>query len=71
MKHPVALTARVLSLALVLAAPASFAQPAAKKKVSSQADLPRHSYPVEGLASALVKADDATFAAIAPRGERA
>jgi subtilisin family serine protease len=67
MKHPVALTARVLSLALVLAAPASFAQPAAKKKVSSQADLPRHSYPVEGLASALVKADDATFAAFASK----
>lgn len=33
----------------------------AKKVVRTQDDLPRHSYPVEGSAAALLAADDATF----------
>jgi hypothetical protein len=40
---------------------------ATKKKVSSDADLPRFSYPVTGSASALVQADDATFSAFATK----
>jgi len=51
------------ALAVFLAAassPLAFAQ-AAKKKVSSDADLPRFSYPVPSTASALLLADDATF----------
>jgi hypothetical protein len=57
----------LLPAALALAAfiamassPAALAQ-AAKKKVSSDADLPRFSYPVTSTASALLLADDATF----------
>src|SRR5579862_950525 len=38
-----------------------------KKKVASQADLPRFSYPVKGSASELVEADDATFNAFASK----
>lgn len=34
---------------------------AVKKKVTSDADLPRYSYPVTGTASGLLQADDATF----------
>ncbi len=41
--------------------PASAQGTAAKKKVSSDADLPRFSYPVTGTASALLLSDDATF----------
>ncbi len=36
-----------------------------KKRVASEADLPRFSYPLEGSASALLGADDATFNAFA------
>ncbi len=36
-------------------------QAQAKKKVASDADLPRFSYPVSGSASALLMSDDATF----------
>jgi subtilisin family serine protease len=50
----------------LLIVPALFGQ-AAKKKVSSDADLPRFSYPVTGSASALVQADDATFNAFASK----
>ena len=53
--------ARSLVWLLLLVAPFAQSQPDAKKKVSSQADLPRFSYPVTGSASALVQADDATF----------
>jgi hypothetical protein len=38
---------------------------ASKKKVSSEADLPRFSYPMTGTASSLLMADDATFDAFA------
>lgn len=40
---------------------ASFSQTGGKKKVNSQADLPRFSYSVTEPASQLVQADDATF----------
>jgi len=50
-----------LALLLLLMAPFAPAQSNAKKKVNSQEDLPRFSYPVTGSASALVQADDATF----------
>ncbi len=43
----------------------SAAQDAAKKKVTSQADLPRFSYPLAAPASELVQADSATFDAFA------
>ena len=52
---------------LLLLAPSSHAQSSAKKKVASQADLPRFSYPVAGSASDLLQADDATFNAFASK----
>jgi subtilisin family serine protease len=51
----------ILISLLLLFAPFSYSQSTAKKKVTSQADLPRFSYPVQGSASDLVQADDATF----------
>ena len=56
-----------LLLALLLAAAPAHAQADARKKVASQADMPRHSYAVQGLASALAQADDAVFAEFASR----
>ena len=55
-----------ISLAL-FCVPISHGQSIAKKKVNSQADLPRFSYPVTGSASELVQADDATFNAFAAK----
>ena len=52
---------------LLLAASFAYSQSGAKKKVTSQADLPRFSYPVTGSASQLVEADDATFNAFATK----
>ena len=60
------LTGLILLLVL-LVAPFSNAQSGVTKKVASQADLPRHSYPVEGLASTLVQADNAVFGAFAAK----
>jgi subtilisin family serine protease len=55
----------LIGCALVCAAP-RFAQGAPEKTtISSQSDLPHFSYPISGSASALVDADDATFAAFA------
>jgi len=51
----------VLVWLLLLLTPVAYAQSSAKKKVSSQTDLPRFTYPVQGSASELVQADDATF----------
>jgi subtilisin family serine protease len=51
----------LLILLLLLVTPVSYSQSNPKKKVSSQADLPRFSYPVKGSASELVQADEATF----------
>ena len=55
----------VLVWLLLFVAAVAYAQSSAKKKVTSQADLPRFSYPVQGSASELVQADDATFNAFA------
>jgi subtilisin family serine protease len=52
---------------LLLVAPFVHSQSNAKKKVTSQADMPRFSYPVTGPASELVQADDATFNAFAAK----
>ena len=54
-----------LGSGLAPVAPA-FAQ-AAKKVVRTQDDLPRYSYPIAGTATALLEADDATFAVFAAR----
>ena len=61
--------ARALSLtAFVLASTlAASAQAPAKKKVTSDADLPRFSYPLTGSASDLLQADDPTFNAFAAK----
>ncbi len=48
-------------VALILLAPCSYPQASGKKKVASQADLPRFTYPVKGSASDLLQSDDATF----------
>jgi len=45
----------------------SQAQSSAKKKVNSENDLPRFTYPMKGLASELLEADDATFNAFAAK----
>lgn len=57
----------LLCLVFFLPAISSYAQTGAKRKVTSQADLPRFTYPVKGLASELVEADDATFAPFAAK----
>jgi subtilisin family serine protease len=51
----------LIALMLLLLAPCSYPQASGKKKVTSQADLPRFTYPVKGSASDLVQSDDATF----------
>lgn len=43
------------------------AQSTVKKKVTSQTDVPRFSYPVAGSASSLVQSDDAAFGAFASK----
>ncbi|MES1166772.1 MAG: hypothetical protein ABUL68_02120, partial [Pseudomonadota bacterium] len=63
---------RLLSLAplsalLLLTAPLIHAQSGPRKKVASQADLPRFSYPVAGSASGLVQADAKVFNAFAAK----
>ncbi|HYL61638.1 MAG TPA: S8 family serine peptidase [Candidatus Methylomirabilis sp.] len=50
-----------LALLLFFLAPLAQGQSAHKKKVNSEADLPRFTYPVAGSASALLQADSATF----------
>jgi subtilisin family serine protease len=54
-------------LLFILIVPFSHSQSVPKKKVNSQADLPRFSYPVTGSASDLVQADDAAFNAFATK----
>lgn len=54
-------------LLFILIVPFSHSQSVPKKKVNSQADLPRFSYPVTGSASDLVQADDSTFNAFAAK----
>jgi subtilisin family serine protease len=55
----------LVALLLLVVASFAYSQSSAKRKVTSQADLPRFSYPVTGTASELVEADDATFNAFA------
>jgi subtilisin family serine protease len=50
-----------------LLVPCSYPQTSAKKKVTSQSDLPRFTYPVKGSASDLLQSDDATFNAFASK----
>ncbi len=52
---------------LLLVSTFAHSQSGGKKKVTSQADLPRFSYPLTGTASELVQADDATFNAFAAK----
>ncbi len=52
---------------LLVATPLAYSEPATKIKVESQADLPRHSYPIPGLASELVQAQDGSFEAFAAK----
>jgi hypothetical protein len=65
--------ALALALAAAVAAPAAAqspapgAAPSAKIVVRTQNDLPRFNYPLTGTATALLTADDATFAAFAAR----
>ena len=58
---------RSLTWLLLLVATFAQSQSNGKKKVSSQADLPRFSYPLTVPASDLVQADDATFDAFASK----
>jgi subtilisin family serine protease len=58
---------RLVALIVVLLAPCFYAQVSGKKKVTSQADLPRFTYPVKGSASELAQADDAVFNAFASK----
>ena len=67
MSIPRCVIVRLIPLVLLVAVPLASAQPAPKKKVVREADLPRHSYPVEGLASALVQAEPAAFGTFASR----
>src|SRR5208282_1274820 len=58
---------RSLAWLLLLVVTFAYPQSSGKKKVTSQADLPRFSYPLSGPASYLVQADDATFSAFASK----
>ncbi len=53
--------ALAIPLFALVAAPFSAAQPGARIKVATQADLPRHSYPVAVAASELVQAPNGAF----------
>ena len=63
-RAPLFATVFAISIGAAAPAPAQTAAsaPAAKKKVTNQNDLPRFNYPIQGSASALMNADDATFA---------
>lgn len=60
------LTSSLVAFILLLA-PCSYPQASGKKKVASQADLPRFTYPIEGPASNLLQSDDETFHAFAAK----
>jgi hypothetical protein len=59
------LASSLVALFLLLLAPCSYPQTSGKKRVTSQSDLPRFTYPVKGSASDLLQSDDATFNAFA------
>src|SRR5580692_7619320 len=52
---------------LLLVSTFALSQSGGQKKVTSQADLPRFSYPLTGTASELVQSDDSTFNAFAAK----
>jgi subtilisin family serine protease len=55
------------ALIFILISPFCSGQETAKKKISSERDLPRFVYPIKGSASELVQADDATFTTFAAK----
>src|SRR6516165_3209094 len=55
------LASSLVALILLFVASYSYPQTSGKKKVTSQGDLPRFTYPVKGSASDLLQSDDATF----------
>jgi subtilisin family serine protease len=57
----------LVAVLFVLLALGAYGQTGGKKKVSSQDDLPRFTYPVKGSASELVQADNAAFGAFASK----
>ena len=59
--------ARSLVWLLLLVSTFALSKSGGKKKVTSQADLPRFSYPLTGTASELVQSDDSTFKAFAAK----
>ena len=61
------LASSLMGLVLLLLVPCSYPQTSGKKKVTSQSDLPRYTYPVRGSASDLLQSDDATFNAFASK----
>jgi hypothetical protein len=61
MRRRYGVTCVLLAWMLLAAAPFSYAQTNAKKKVNSPEDLPRFSYPIKGTATELLLSDDATF----------
>ena len=63
----VSLPGLLLASLLLLLAPFASAQSGAKKKVTSQSDLPRFTYPMDQPASELLQADAATFDAFAAK----
>ena len=58
---------RLMGLILLLLVPCAYPQTSGKKKVTSQSDLPRFTYPVKDSASDLLQSDDATFNAFASK----
>src|SRR5260370_18484516 len=66
LKHVSVKCSLAVSLVLLLGCFAS-AQSGAKKKVTSQSDLPRFTYPMDKPASELLQADAATFNAFAAK----
>src|SRR5450432_230344 len=66
LRHSAVKSSVVVALVVLLSAFAS-AQMGAKKKVTSQSDLPRFTYPMDKPASELLQADAATFSAFAAK----
>jgi hypothetical protein len=61
------ITCGLLASLLLFVAPFSYAQMDAKKKVATQSDLPRFSYPITRKPSDLLQAGDVTFNAFAAK----
>ena len=67
MFNRVSVLGSLLASLLLLLAPFARAQSGAKKKVTSQSDLPRFTYPLDKPASELLQTDAATFDAFAAK----